>query len=151
MSDAPIRLGRSIFFKLLLLVNLTAKPFARRYEKRHRLALSEWRVMLVVAESPGLSAAEIAELLGLDKMAVSRAVRGLERHGRLERRVDPQDGRRSALHLSHAGRTLFGKIVPSAKAREARLFGVLDNADRARLNAILDKLVARARNLPESQ
>jgi DNA-binding MarR family transcriptional regulator len=143
-----MRLGRSPFLKLLLLVNLTARPFARRYEKQHRLALSEWRVILVLAESPGLSSAEIAERLGLDKMAVSRAVRGLERRGRLGRRVDPRDGRRWALHLSAAGRALFRKIAPSAIVREAALFGVLTAAERARLEAILDRLVASARRLP---
>jgi len=143
-----MRLGRSPFFKLLLLVNLTARPFARRYEKQHRLALPEWRVMLVLAETPGLSSAEIAERLGLDKMAVSRAVRGLERRGRLERRVDPRDGRRWALHLSPAGRALFRKIEPSALVREAALFGVLTAAERARLETILEKLVAGARRLP---
>jgi DNA-binding MarR family transcriptional regulator len=143
-----MRLGRSPFLKLLLLVNLTARPFARRYEKQHRLALSEWRVMLVLAESPGLSSAEIAERLGLDKMAVSRAVRGLERRGRLGRRADPRDGRRWALHLSAAGRALFRKIAPSAIDREAALFGILTASERARLDAILDRLVASARRLP---
>jgi DNA-binding MarR family transcriptional regulator len=143
-----MRLGRSPFLKLLLLVNLTARPFARRYEKQHRLALPEWRVMLLVAESPGLSSAKITEMLGLDKMAVSRAVRGLERRGRLERRIDPRDGRRWALHLSAAGRALFRKIAPSAIAREAALFDALTSSERARLEAILDRLVASARRLP---
>jgi DNA-binding MarR family transcriptional regulator len=143
-----MRLGRSPFFKLLLLVNLTARPFARRYEKQHRLALPEWRVMLVLAESPGLSAVEIAEGLGLDKMTVSRAVRGLERQGRLERRVDPRDGRRWTLHLSTAGRALFRKIAPSAIVREAALFGALTAAERKKFEAILDRLVASARRLP---
>jgi len=143
-----MRLGRSPFLKLLLLVNLTARPFARLYGTQHRLALPEWRVMLMLAEAPGLSSAEVAEMLGLDKMAVSRAVRGLERQGRLDRRMDPRDGRRWALHLSPAGRRLFAKIVPSAIAREKALFGAVDRTERARLEAILDKLVARARSLP---
>jgi DNA-binding MarR family transcriptional regulator len=143
-----MRLSRSPFLKLLLLVNLTARPFARRYEKQHRLALAEWRVMLVLAEAPGLSAAEVAERLGLDKMAASRAVRGLERQGRLHRQVDPRDGRRWALYLSVAGRALFRKIAPSAIRREAALFGILTTSDRAKLEKILDRLVASARRLP---
>lgn len=140
---------KSPFFRLLLLVNLTARPFSRLYERRFRITLAEWRVMLTLANRPGISASELGELLGLEKMAVSRAVRSLEAHGRLARVPDAQDMRRSTLNLTGAGLELHGLISPSGRAREEQLLSALTNRERAALDAILDKLVARARAMPE--
>ena len=83
-----LALDRSAFLKLLVLVNLTARPFGRLYARRYKITLAEWRVMFTVAGRPGAAASEIAEMLGLDKMAVSRAIRALERSGNLKRTTD---------------------------------------------------------------
>jgi DNA-binding MarR family transcriptional regulator len=146
---AAAPLEPSPFFKLLLLVNLTAKPFGRLYERRFQLSLSEWRVMLTLASRPDLSATEIADALGLDKMAVSRALRGLEKRGRVERGRHPADGRRDSLALTEAGWELYRAIAPAARERENGLLSELDGPDRARLDAMLNKLLAGARKLPD--
>lgn len=140
---------KSPFFRLLLLVNLTARPFSRLYERRFRLTLVEWRVVLTLADRPGISATELGEALGLDKMAISRAARSLEAAGRLARTPDSHDMRRATLDLTEAGRALHALIGPSARAREESLLSALDGQERAALDAILDKLVARARAMPE--
>jgi len=140
---------KSPFFRLLLLVNLTARPFSRLYERRFRITLAEWRVMLALAERPGISASELGELLGLEKMTVSRAVRSLEVHGRLARVPDAQDMRRSTLRLTKAGLELHDLISPAARARAEQLLSALTARERATLDAVLDKLVARARAMPE--
>ena len=42
-----------LFFKLVRVVNLTARPFVETLARRHRLSLNEWRVMIVLASHPG--------------------------------------------------------------------------------------------------
>src|SRR4029079_10784965 len=81
----------SIFFKLVRVVNLTARPFSESIGKAHRLSLNEWRVLLALAQHTPVRASEVAALTGLDKMSVSRAIAGLERHGRVVRKVDADD------------------------------------------------------------
>ncbi len=140
----------STFFKLVLLVNLVARPFARVHERAHGLRLAEWRVLRALAARPaGATAGELGEALGMDKMAVSRAVRALEAAGRLARRPDPRDRRCIALSATGAGRALVGTIEPQGRAREAALLAELTDAERAALDALLDRLVRRARALPE--
>ena len=146
---ARIDIDRSIFFKLLLIVNLTARPFAQMHEKAHGLSLTEWRVLLALAARPRASAVDLTQVLGLDKMAISRAVRALERSGRIERRPSAADSRRSELHLTRAGRALHAAIAPSGARREALLLQGLTAAERTALAGLLDKLVARARQLPD--
>jgi DNA-binding MarR family transcriptional regulator len=144
-----LRLDRSAFLKLLVLVNLTARPFGRLYARRHRITLAEWRVMFTLAGCPGAAAADVADTLGLDKMAVSRAIRALERSGHLKRTTDNKDQRRTALSLTPRGVDIFNQIAPGALKREATLFGVLDPLERRAFIATLDKLIAHVRNLPE--
>ena len=140
----------STFFKAVLLVNLVARPFERVHERAHDLRLAEWRVLRALSLAPGpLTAGVLGDALGMDKMAVSRAVRALEAKGRLHRRPDPVDGRRIALGITAGGRALIDRIEPSGREREAALLEALTPAERATLDALLDRLVARARTLPE--
>ena len=131
----------SIFFKLVRVVNLTARPFVESVGRRHRLSLNEWRVMLVLASHPGVAAQEVALHTGLDKMTVSRALAGLARHGRLVRKLDATDKRRTCLWLSAAGQRVYEKVGTSGKAREAQLFAAVGPAEQAALGRTLDTLI----------
>ena len=98
--------------------------------------------MAALGSHSGSTATEVADLTGLDKMAVSRALTGLKRHKRVQRHDDPTDQRSSRLYLTRIGRDLFGVVNAQAHAREAELFGGVDADELARLGATLDKLVA---------
>ena len=89
---------------------------------------------------------EVADLTGLDKMAVSRALTGLKRHKRVQRHDDPTDQRSSRLYLTRIGRDLFSLVNAQAHAREAELFGGVSADELAQLGATLDKLVAAVAN-----
>ena len=144
MADS-LPVDSSLFFKLVRVVNLTARPFSETVGKHNELTLNEWRAMVVLASHPGVAASDIAEATGLDKMAVSRAIAGLDRAGRLRREPDPGDQRRSLLFLSPQGQRLFAKVGRTAKRREAELFSALGVAEAEQLNAALDKLLAGLR------
>ena len=139
---ANLPMDASIFFKLVRVVNLTARPFAESIGRANRLSLNEWRVMLVLASHPGAAAQEVALHTGLDKMTVSRALAGLARHGRLVKKLDPADKRRSCLWLSAAGQRVYEKIGVSGKAREGQLFSAVGRSDQEQLAKTLDTLIA---------
>lgn len=132
----------SLFFQLVRVVNLTARPFSESIGRAHRLGLNAWRVLIVVANHPGVAATEVASLTGLDKMGVSRAVAELIRDGRVVRRTDAADKRRLRLQLSAEGRRLYAGIGAPARAREQQLFRGIGAAEQQRLAATLDRLVA---------
>lgn len=131
-----------LFFKLVRVVNLTARPFHEKVGREHHLTLNEWRVMAVLGGEPGLNATQIADFTGLDKMAVSRALAGLGRHGRVQRQDDPTDRRRSRLYLTAAGKALHETVGALGRQREAALFEGVNADELARLDATLDKLIA---------
>ena len=132
----------SIFFRLVRVVNLTARPFSESIGRLHRLTLNEWRVLLVLANHAGVAANDVAALTGLDKMSVSRALAGLVRRGRVLRRVDGLDKRRTRLRLSAEGERLYQRIGAPAQARERQLFSGIGADEQARLGRTLDRLIA---------
>ena len=46
----------SLFFKLVRVVNLTARPFVETLARAHQLSLNDWRVMVGAGQPPGLTA-----------------------------------------------------------------------------------------------
>jgi DNA-binding MarR family transcriptional regulator len=136
----------SLFFKLVRVVNLTARPFSETVGREHHLSINEWRVMVVLASHPGVAATDVAESTGLDKMTVSRTLAALDRHGRLQRKADPSDQRKSRLYLTAEGKRLFARIGVQAKHREAELFSGVNAAELERFGATLDKLIAAVRD-----
>lgn len=140
-DDGPPH-DRTLLFAMVRLVNLTARPFQEGIGRRHRLGLSEWRVLAVLHEHPGSAAIEIAQRTGLDKMSVSRALGSLEAAGRVARRPDPDDGRRALATLTPAGRQLYRSLRGPAREREEAVTGALTSAERRRLTALVERMTA---------
>jgi DNA-binding MarR family transcriptional regulator len=136
----PKVVDSSVFFKLIRLVNLTARPFQESVGKLHHLSLIEWRVMVVLASHPGAAATEVVSYTGLDKMSVSRALASLLRVGRISRTTDAQDGRRALVQLSAKGRALFDRISASAVLRETQLFSGISADELQRFEQTVEKL-----------
>lgn len=149
MAEA-LPVDSSVFFKLVRVVNLTARPFSESIGRAHALTLTEWRVMVVIASHPGAAATDVAESTGLDKMSVSRALAALEARGRVVRAPHPQDHRKSCLQLSTEGRRLYARLGRLAQRREAELFAGVTPAELQAFNATLDKLVAAIRDEREA-
>ena len=139
--DESFPLDSSLFFKLVRVVNLTARPFQAGMGKAHQLTLNEWRAMVVLASHPGSAATDIAEATGLDKMAVSRALSGLQRSNRVVLESNAQDQRRSHVYLSETGQALFEEIGSRAMLREAELFSGVSIEELQAMGVTLDKLV----------
>lgn len=139
--SSPTPIDESLFFKLVRVVNLTARPFHESIGAAKQLSLNEWRVMVVLASHPGISASEVAALSGMDKMSVSRAIAALARHKRLTRRADDGDRRRISLTLNAAGRRVFAEVAALGRQREAQLLSRLSLAEQGQLLGLVNRLM----------
>ncbi|HYF44505.1 MAG TPA: MarR family transcriptional regulator [Ramlibacter sp.] len=136
---------QSPYYQIWVLTNLTAKPFAAQFGSRFHLNLTEWRIMLTLADHPGASAQELSDYTGLDKMTLSRAVRALEAQGRLEREGSEEDRRKRHLWLTEEGWVVYDEIARAALAREAQIYAGLTENELKTLHRLLKKLSLRAR------
>nr|PZN77186.1 MAG: MarR family transcriptional regulator [Pseudomonadota bacterium] len=139
-----LQLDRFLPYRLSVLANVVSTAIAGAYQQRFGLTIPEWRVLAVLASTPDLSAAEVAQRTAMDKVAVSRAVSSLLRAGRLERRVAANDRRRSLLRLSPAGHRVYSQVVPFALRYECELIRPLSERERAVLDRVLRVLLGRA-------
>ncbi|MBW3549504.1 MAG: MarR family winged helix-turn-helix transcriptional regulator [Proteobacteria bacterium] len=137
---AELDLEHFLPYRLSVLSNRVSSAIAQVYSERFSLSVTEWRVMAVLGRYPGLSANEVAQRTGMDKVAVSRAVSRMVDAGRLLRQMHDDDRRRSVLRLSRAGYTIYDQITPLALAFERRLLDGIDADERELLVRLLDRL-----------
>lgn len=136
----PLQLDQFLPYRLSVLSNRISQTIAHAYKARFGLGVTEWRVMAVLAHQPGMSANQVVQRTAMDKVAVSRAVAGLQVRGLLQRTVDERDARRSVLALSPTGEDIYDEVVPLALAFEAHIFGDMPADERATLFRLLDRL-----------
>lgn len=111
--------------RLLKLHNRLMTPFSTHLEKRHRITLNEFRVLMMVGEIGATASHELAVMLGVNTMAISRAVGALGRQGRIEATVDPASRRRKILRLTDAGEQLYREMLPASLTVADYLFEAL--------------------------
>ena len=102
------------------------QDFIRRLA-RLDLSPAQFSVIVVIGANPGLSQAELAEALGIERARLVRLLHRLERRGLTQRRASRSDGRRHALELTREGRTVL--------AAAERLAGQHEDVLREKLGA----------------
>lgn len=143
-ANGELDLGHFLPYRLSVLSNTVSSALAGAYARRFSLTIPQWRVVAVLARSPGLSAAGVAERTAMDKVAVSRAVTGLVRSGRVRRVLAASDRRRSVLTLTARGRAVYRRIVPLALAYQRRLLAELSPTEQAQFDRLLGRLQKRS-------
>jgi DNA-binding MarR family transcriptional regulator len=148
-SDALQKLDLDGFvpYRLSVLSNRVSSAIAHEYSERFGLSIPEWRIMAVLGQSGGLSSRAVAERTAMDKVQVSRAAANLVETGRVQKKVDADDGRIARLSLTPKGRAIYDEIVPLALHLEEVLLGALTAQERATFDKLMAKLDDRVSQL----
>ncbi|HKQ83105.1 MAG TPA: MarR family transcriptional regulator [Steroidobacteraceae bacterium] len=142
-----LTLERFLPYRLSVLANTVSLKVAAAYQRRFGLTIPEWRVMAMLAQYPNISAVDVAERTAMDKVAVSRAVQALMAKGHIKRETHAEDRRRSMLTLSAAGRGVYKRVIPIARAFEQQLLDELSGRERKVLEDLITRLHERAQTL----
>ena len=140
----PLKLGSFLPFRLSLLSNTVSANIAATYQDKFAISMSEWRIMAILAEYPGLSADEVCQRTQIEKSVVSRAVARLLKRHMIIRQIDDEDRRRSILRLSETGLSVYDEVMPIAENFEKKLIAKLSKQERLTLLSLLDKLQKEA-------
>lgn len=103
--------------------------------RRHGLTLGQFDVLTHVARHEGQSQQELANELLVTKGNISHLVDRLEAAGLLERRDGP--GRIRRLHMTPAGNSLLGQVVPPLEARVDGLLASMPDHELVTLHTLL--------------
>lgn len=91
------------------------------------LRVTQYIILALLVECPGLSVNELAEALELDRTTAGKNLRPLERDGLVRVVADEADGRSRRVELTGRGRAAFETAMPlwqSAQAALERRIGV---------------------------
>jgi len=102
-------------------------------------SLPEARVIFELGHCDGMSARDLANLLGLDPGYLSRLLNGLKRRGIVTRSVSELDRRRHVLALTDAGRSALDGLQAKSRAEVSTLLEPLGEEARNDLVTALRK------------
>ena len=140
----PLQLEAFLPYRLSLLSNAISGAIATVYGDKFAISMPEWRIMMILAEYPGISADEVCRRTKIEKSVVSRAVSRLLKRHLINREMDEKDRRRSRLRLSETGLTVYDDVMPIARDYEAKLLSNLTGEELEIFNVIIDKLMDEA-------
>ena len=138
------------FMRLLWAVDHALQSASKRMESTFGLTGPQRLVVRIVGRFPGISAGALADVLHVHPSTLTGVLRRLEQRGVLQRRGDPNDGRRALFGLTNRGKKLdtlrTGLVEQAVKRVLARL-----PSDVAAAQRILAVLASELDRLPEEQ
>ena len=136
----------------------TAHALRKAFDRRAvglGVTRAQWKVLFRLHRRPGLRQIELADMLDIEPITLSRIVDRLEESGLVERRPDPSDRRAWRLHVTAKAQPLIEKLRAIADDMIAEAFAGINPKDveitrrvlsRARENACRNNALNRVSN-----
>lgn len=136
----------------------TAHALRKAFDRRAvglGVTRAQWKVLFRLTRQPGLRQIELADMLDIEPITLSRIVDRLEDGGLVERVADPADRRAWRLHVTVSAQPLVEKLRAVADEMIAEAFAGIDPEEieitrqvlaRARENASRTAPMNRASN-----
>lgn len=127
---------------ITFVANRLSSSGSATYRSRFNIGIMDFRVLAMLSVESGICGARIAEVVGLDKAAVSRTLRSLKRRGLVS--IVPGVGRNRMAALTPKGEDLFRRAHDMARQRERLLLSTFSADERETLVDFLHRLLAAA-------
>jgi len=118
-----------------------SRRYVERFEEHARslsLTLMQCKALVRLEREEGVSQARLAELVGVDAMAMVRLVDRMEEDDLIERRIDPDDRRARRLFLTPKSRPMLEEIWRLAALVRTEMFAGVSRADRECFMRVLE-------------
>jgi MarR family transcriptional regulator for hemolysin len=120
------------------------RTYADQRARRLGITRAQWAVMARLEHAEGLKQSELAEILDLQPITLTRLVDRLCANGMVERRPDPNDRRAKRLHLTPLARPLMDRL---AELGQDMMQTVLDGVDAQTVERMIGQLTRAKDNL----
>jgi len=115
------------------------------YKKEFGLSSTVWHAIAILANHAPLSAKEVARILDITQVQMTRTINKLLKEDLAYRHTDNADRRRVVLGLTRKGMRLYDRIAPEAAAIEQKMLGVLTAQEREQFLSLFSRLERRFR------
>ncbi len=120
------------------------RTYADQRARQFGISRAQWVVLIRLDRSEGLKQSELAEILDLTPISLTRLLDRLAENGLIERRADPNDRRANRLYLTPAARPLIDQL---GKLGSEMMDIVLDGLDGKANERLLRDLALIKNNL----
>jgi MarR family transcriptional regulator, transcriptional regulator for hemolysin len=142
----PRSLNRDFAF-ILNDVARMLRTYADQRAGQFGITRAQWVVLARLDRFEGLKQSELAEMLDLQPITVTRLLDRLCDNGLIERRADPGDRRAKRLFLTPAARPLLERL---GELGEELMTGALAGVDRAAVEQMVGQLATVKENLRQA-
>lgn len=125
-----------------MLANKITATGSLTFRKRHELGSTDWKALSTVASLPGSSGAAVADLLGLDRGAISRTLKVLSAKGLVHVEKATRQGNHQSVTLTSEGRAVHATALITAWEREQAMVNGIGLKHRRELIAGLRAMLA---------
>jgi MarR family transcriptional regulator for hemolysin len=108
MPQLPLK--REFAFTIMDVARLI-KTYADQRARQFGISRAQWAVLIRIERTEGLKQSELAEMLDLQPISLTRLLDRLAENGLIERRADPNDRRANRLYLKPAAKPLLEKLA----------------------------------------
>jgi MarR family transcriptional regulator, transcriptional regulator for hemolysin len=130
MPDQPIT--REIAFNLMDVARMM-RTYADQRARQFGISRAQWGVLVRLDRQEGLKQSELAEILDLQPISLTRLLDRLAENELIERRPDPNDRRANRLYLKPAARPLLDKLGKLGAEMMEEVMAGLDRKANERL------------------
>jgi DNA-binding MarR family transcriptional regulator len=127
-------------------VQRMVRAYADKQAARYGITRAQWAVLAKVERAEGLKQTELAEMMDMQPITLTRLIDKLCDNGWIERRGDENDRRVNRLYLRKAARPLLGKLAGLRSELTATALEGINPADAHRLLDQLDLIKENVRN-----
>ena len=119
---------------------LSVVEYIREAFADHQITAIEFLAMIAVAENPGISQADLAKALRVERPRIVPTLDRLEERGLAKRTVSAADSRFRQIHLTKSGSQLLRILQRRAGEHQKKIMAQLDEAEARTLLSSLWKL-----------
>ena len=121
----------------------TAHALRRAFDRRAAtlgVTRAQWKVLFRLSRTPGLRQVELADILDVEPITLSRIIDRLEEAGLVERLRDPDDRRAWRLEITTKAQPLIAKLRALAEELMDEAFAGLSEDELALMRSKLAKI-----------
>ncbi len=107
MPQQPLK--REFAFTIMDVARLL-KTYADQRARQFGISRAQWAVLIRIDRNEGLKQSELADMLDLQPITLTRLLDRLAGNGLIERRADPNDRRANRLYLNPAAKPLLDRL-----------------------------------------
>jgi MarR family transcriptional regulator for hemolysin len=123
------------------------RTYVDQLARQYGMTRAQWAVLVRVERSQGLKQNELAEMLDLQPITLTRLIDRLCDSGMIERRADPHDRRAKRLFLTPAARPLLDRLFALSEGFMPKILAGVDEPAVERLVGDLGTMKENLRHM----